>query len=92
MDKKNTFSDKDEIKTKRLNITSEIKKHIGQYAILLERSDRRATSFYIQITSDNTAKYKCYDFEGNFRCYLTKYLDTVLLMIGEQKLVYLDII
>ena len=68
----------------------EIIDHVGKYAILIEKGGKHSFSFFIQITGRCTGKYKCYDFEGNFRCFVNKYLDAVQLLIGEQQLIYLD--
>lgn len=89
-DKKPVEITVEQIQQRKSDISKDITSHIGQYAILLERSGRHASSFFIQITGVNTGKYRCYDFEGTFRCTVTKYLDVISLMIGEQRLVYLD--
>ena len=81
---------RDQFQNKRQDIRREIKNHIGQYAVLIEKKGRHSLSFFIRITGKCTAEYKCYDYEGTFRCYLTKYLDIISLFIGEQELVYLD--
>ena len=75
---------------KHNTIQQDILKHLGKYAILIEKRGRNSVSFLIQITGDHTGKYKCYDFEGNFRCCISKYLDVNAMIIGEQELIYLD--
>ena len=75
---------------KRHDIRQGILHHLGKYAVLIEKKGRHSLSYFIQITGDCTGEYKCYDFEGNFRCCVTKYLDIISILIGEQELVYLD--
>ena len=87
---KNMQMIRDQFQGKHRNIGQEIQDHIGQFAILIEKRGRHSLSFFIQITGKCTAKYRCYDYEGTFRCCLTKYLDIISIIIGEQELVYLD--
>ena len=80
----------EQMQTSRHNIRQRLMDHVGKYAILIEKGGKHSFSFFIQITSPCTGKYQCYDYEGNFRCFVTKYLDIIQLFIGEQQLIYLD--
>lgn len=87
---KNLQAAQEQLQNKHQNIRQNILNHLGKYAILIEKRGRHSLSFFIRITGRCTGEYKCYDFEGKFRCYLTKYLDIRAMLIGEQTLVYLD--
>ena len=89
---KNLSNIRDRLQEMSEILDQDIKKHIGQHAILVEKDGKHSFSFFIQITGDCTGKYKCYDYEGKFRCYLTKYIDKILLIVGDQRLIYLDCI
>lgn len=88
--KKGISAVREKIQNSRQCIRQTLMDHVGQYAILIEKGGKQSFSFFIQITSPCTGKYQCYDYEGNFRCFVTKYLDIIQLFIGEQQLIYLD--
>lgn len=71
------------------NIKSQITEHMGKYAILLEKTSRNVFSYFVLITSRG-GKEAFYDENGNFRCYLTRHIDPIRIMTGEQSIVYLD--
>lgn len=80
----------EQVQAAQCSINQQIRNHIGQYAILIEKRGRHSLSFFIRITSNCTGEYRCYNYEGNFRCCMTKYLDLISIFIGEQELIYLD--
>jgi len=71
------------------NIKSQITEHMGKYAILLEKTSRNVFSHFVLITHSG-GKEAFYDENGNFRCYLTRPIDPIRIMTGEQSIVYLD--
>lgn len=71
------------------NIKSQIIEHMGKYAILLEKTSRNVFSHFVLITHSG-GKEAFYDENGNFRCYLTRPIDPIRIMTGEQSIVYLD--
>lgn len=71
------------------NIKTQLQAHVGQYAILLERTSRNIFSYYVQVTPSG-GKEAFYDEDGNFRCYLTRPIDPIKIMTGEQSVIYVD--
>lgn len=71
------------------NIKSQITEHMGKYAILLEKTSRNVFSHFVLITHSG-GKEAFYDDNGDFRCYLTRPIDPIRIMTGEQSIVYLD--
>lgn len=73
----------------QLNIRRQIQEHVGTYAIILEKTSRNVFSYFVLITPQG-GKEAFYDENGNFRCYLTKTIDPIRIMTGEQSIIYLD--
>lgn len=74
-------------------INMELRSHVGQPAILYIKDGRETVPYFVELLIQNkvvVARYKCYSPNGQFRCYLNHFPNSVSLMTGEQKIVYFD--
>lgn len=68
---------------------------IGRHAIFLQKESRNMVPYLVTITGrcgtiGVVARYRCYSPEGGVSCELSKTVDAVRIMTGEQQLVLLD--
>lgn len=83
----------EQLDEKLLSVFQELKKHVGQPAILYVKDGREMIPYFVELTATASgimARYKCYAPDGQFRCYLSHSPSSVSLMTGEQKIMYFD--
>lgn len=71
-------------------IENELTEHIGQYALVREKSGRNIISYFVYLNTAQTALYWCFDNRGRRRCTLTKYISFIDVMTNNLSIVFLD--
>ena len=73
-----------------LDISREIEKHIGQFAILKEKDGRNNFVFLIRITSKIGGVYRNFNNAGEYNGDIFKSLSPILILTNVQQIVFLD--